>query len=114
MACSVATQRLEQQGPEGASRVSMGVLYSTLVDVFNGEAAPQHLDKHFPELSGGEVVEEWVEDRTKVEEGVCHRVEDDVVPEVGRTPLRLWQSSHHKTTNLVRKPAHHQGSHNKT
>lgn len=80
--------------------------------MFDGEAATQHLDKNVPELSGGEVVEERVEDRAEVEEGVSHRMESDVAPKVGSSPAGLGHSSHHETTNLVWKPAYHQGSHN--
>ncbi len=92
----------------------MGALHGALVDVFDGEVAPQHLDKNLSELPGGEVVEEWVEDGAEVEEGVGHRVESDVAPEVGSSPAGLGHGSHHKTTNLVWKPAHHQGSHDET
>uniref|UniRef100_A0A3Q3H1K3 Uncharacterized protein n=1 Tax=Labrus bergylta TaxID=56723 RepID=A0A3Q3H1K3_9LABR len=87
---------------------------SALVDVFDGEAAPQHLHEHLPELSGGEVVEERVEDRAEVEERVGHRVESDVAPEVRNGPAGLWNGRHHETTNLVWKPADHQRSHDET
>lgn len=82
--------------------------------MFDGEAAPQHLDEDLPELSGREVVEERVDDGAEVEEGVGHWVESDVAPEVGSGPAGLGNGSHHKTTNLVGKPAHHQGSHDET
>lgn len=89
-----ATQWLYKQGLEGARRGS-GALHCALVDVFDGEAAPQHLDKNLPELSGGEVVEERVEYGAEVKEGVCHRVESDVAPEVGSGPAGLGHGSHH-------------------
>uniref|UniRef100_A0A8D0CTI9 Uncharacterized protein n=1 Tax=Sander lucioperca TaxID=283035 RepID=A0A8D0CTI9_SANLU len=88
--------------------------HGALVDVFDGEVAPQHLDKNLPELSGGEVVEERVEHGAEVEEAVGHRVESDVAPEEGNSPVGLGHGSHHKTTNLVGKPAHHQGPHDET
>lgn len=92
----------------------MGPLNSALVDVFNSEVAPQHLDKDLPELPGGQVVKERVEYRAEVEKGVGHRVEGDVAPEEGDSPAGLGHGSHHKTTDLVGKPANHQGSHDET
>uniref|UniRef100_A0A3Q1BYF8 Uncharacterized protein n=1 Tax=Amphiprion ocellaris TaxID=80972 RepID=A0A3Q1BYF8_AMPOC len=84
------------------------LLQCAFVDVFNGEFAPQHLDKHLPELPGGQVVEERIDDGAEVEEGVGHRVEGDVAPEVGSSPAGLGQGGHHQTPNLAGKPAHHQ------
>uniref|UniRef100_A0A3B5BC55 Uncharacterized protein n=1 Tax=Stegastes partitus TaxID=144197 RepID=A0A3B5BC55_9TELE len=86
------------------------VLQSALVDVFDGEFAPQHLDKHLPELPGGEVVEERIDNGAEVEEAVGHRVEGDVAPEVGSGPAGLGQGGHHQTPNLVGNPAHRQRS----
>lgn len=79
--------------------------------MFDGEAAAQHLDENLPELSGGEVVEERVEHGAEVEEGVGHRMEGDVAPEVGNGPAGLWHGGHHQATDLGGKPAHHQGCH---
>lgn len=110
----VAAQRLYQQGLEGARRDDVGAPHVALVDVLDGEAAPQHLDEHLPELSGGQVVEERVEDGAEVEEGVGHRLESDVAPEVGGSPAGLGHGSHHKATDLVGKPAQHQGGHDET
>lgn len=80
--------------------------------MFDGEAAPQHLDKYLPELLGGQVIKEWIEDRAEVEEGISYGVKGDVAPEVGSSPEGLGNGCHHKTANLVGKPAHHQGRHN--
>uniref|UniRef100_A0A3P9K5N8 Uncharacterized protein n=1 Tax=Oryzias latipes TaxID=8090 RepID=A0A3P9K5N8_ORYLA len=66
------------------------------------------------DMFDGESVEERVEDGAQVEEGVCHREEGDVAPEVGGSPLGLWHSCHHEATDLVGKPAQRQGSHNET
>uniref|UniRef100_A0A3P9HAK0 Uncharacterized protein n=1 Tax=Oryzias latipes TaxID=8090 RepID=A0A3P9HAK0_ORYLA len=73
-----------------------------LIDVFDGEVTAEHL------------VEERVEDGAQVKEGVCHREEGDVAPEVGGSPLGLWHSGHHEAADLVGKPAQCQGSHNET
>uniref|UniRef100_A0A8C2WWK9 Uncharacterized protein n=1 Tax=Cyclopterus lumpus TaxID=8103 RepID=A0A8C2WWK9_CYCLU len=88
--------------------------HRALVDVFDGEAAPQHLNEHLPELPGGEVVEERVEDGAQVEEGVGHGVESDVAPEEGNGPAGLGHGGHHQTTDLVGEPAHHQRAHDET
>lgn len=93
-ATPIAPQRF-YQGPEGARRRSTQGLNIAFVDVFNGEAAPQHLDKNLPELSGGQVVQEWIDDRAQVEEGVGHGEESDVAAEEGEGPVGLWHSSHH-------------------
>lgn len=92
----------------------MGAPHVALVDVFDGEAAPQHLDKNLPELPGGQVVEERIEDGAEVEEGVGHRVESDVAAKVGSSPAGLGHDSHHEATDLVGKPAKHQGGHDET
>lgn len=86
---------------------NFGVLHVAHVDVFDGQATPQHLDEDLTELSGRQVVEERVDDRAKVEEGVGHRVEDDIAPEVGQRPAGLWNCGHHEAADLVRKPEHH-------
>lgn len=108
-----ATQR-PQQGLEGARGHSAGARHGALVDVFDGEAAPQHLDENLPELPGGQVVEQRVDDGAEVEEGVGHRVENDVAPEVEASPTGLRNGSHHEATDLVGKPAQHQGGHDET
>lgn len=105
-------QRLYQQGLEGARRGRDA--HRALVDVFDGEAAAQHLDEHLPELPGREVVEERVEDGAQVEEGVGHGMEGDVAPEEGSGPAGLGHGGHHEATNLVGKPAHHQRPHDET
>uniref|UniRef100_A0A3Q1GHG7 Uncharacterized protein n=1 Tax=Acanthochromis polyacanthus TaxID=80966 RepID=A0A3Q1GHG7_9TELE len=79
-------------------------VYCAFVDVFNGEFAPQHLNKHLPELPGGQVVEERIDDGAEVEEAVGHWMEGDVAPEVGSSPAGLGQGGHHQTSNLVGKP----------
>lgn len=38
----------------------------------------QHLEKHLSELTGGQVVEERVDHRAQVEEGVAYSMDDDV------------------------------------
>lgn len=110
----VTTQRLQQQRLEWARRGSLGEVDVALVDVFDGEVTAEHLQEHLPELSGGQIVEEGVEDGAQVEEGVCHREERDVAPEVGSSPLGLRHSRHHEAADLVGKPAQGQGSHNET
>lgn len=87
-------------------------LHGGLIFMHDGKVTPQNLHEYIPELPGGEVVEERVEDRAEVEEGVGHGVEDDVAPEVFNGPVGLGHSGHHKTANLVGKPAYHQGSNN--
>lgn len=82
--------------------------------MFDGEAAPQHLEKNLPELPGGQVVEERINDGAEVEEAVGHGVEGDVAPKEGQSPVRLGHSSHHEPTDLIRKPADHQGGHDET
>lgn len=82
--------------------------------MFDGQVASQHLDEDLPELSGGQVVEERVDDRAEVEEGVGHRPEGDVAPEEGDGPAGLWHGGHHEAADLVGKPAHHQGGHDET
>lgn len=109
-----APQRLHQQRLQGARGDGAGGPYVSLVDVFDGEAAPQHLDEHLPELSGGEVVEERVDDGAQVEEGVGHRVENHVAPEEGGSPAGLGHGGHHEATDLIGKPADHQGSNDET
>uniref|UniRef100_A0A3Q3XMB5 Uncharacterized protein n=1 Tax=Mola mola TaxID=94237 RepID=A0A3Q3XMB5_MOLML len=89
----------------GARGHSAGARHGALVDVFDGEAAPQHLDENLPELPGGQVVEQRVDDGAEVEEGVGHRVENDVAPEVEASPTGLRNGSHHEATDLVGKPA---------
>lgn len=84
-------QRPQQQGLQGAARGGDGAL----VDVLDGEAAPQHLDEDAPELPGRQVVEERVEHGAEVEEGVGYRVKDDVGSEVGNGPLGLGLGGHH-------------------
>lgn len=83
-----------------------------LVDVFDGEAAPQHLDKNLPELSGGQVVQERVDDRAEVEEGVSHRVESHIAVEERQSPPGLGQRCHHNATDLDGEPAQHQRGNN--
>uniref|UniRef100_A0A665WJN7 Uncharacterized protein n=1 Tax=Echeneis naucrates TaxID=173247 RepID=A0A665WJN7_ECHNA len=69
-------------------------MFITLVYVLDGEAATQDLHEDVPELLGGQVIKEWVDDR-------C-----DVALEEETSPLGFWYSCHHETTNLVGKPAH--------
>lgn len=109
-----AAEGLDQQGLDGARGRGLGAPHGAFVDVFNGQATSQHLDKDVPELSGGEVVEERVEDGAEVEEGVGHRMESDVAPEVGSGPTGLGNGGHHEATNLIGKPADHQGSDDET
>lgn len=92
----------------------MGPRQSSLIGMFNGEMAHEYLDKDFPELPGGQVIKEWVEDGAEVEEGVSNMLKCDIAPKVGSSPARLGPGGHHKATNLVGKPAHHQRSHNET
>lgn len=92
----------------------MGVQHGAFVDVFDGEAAPQHLEKNLPELPGGQVVEERINDGAEVEEAVGHGVESDVAPKVVHGPVRLGHGSHHEATDLIGKPAKHQGGHDET
>lgn len=82
--------------------------------MFDGEAAPQHLEENLPELPGGQVVEERINDGAEVEEAVGHGVECDVAPKEGQSPVRLGHGSHHEATDLIRKPAEHQGGHDET
>lgn len=79
--------------------------------MFDGEAAPQHLDKDLSELLGGQVIKERIEDGAEVEEGISNGVKCDVASEVGSSPEGLGKSGHHEAANLVGKPAHHQGCH---
>lgn len=72
----------------------------------DGKVTPQNLHEYVPELPRGQVVEERVEDRAEVEEGVGHGVEDDVAPEVGNGPVGFGHSGHHKTANLEIGRAH--------
>lgn len=76
--------------------------------MFNGETAPQHLHKHLPELLGGQVIKERIEDGAEVEEGISNGVKCDIASEVGSSPGGLGNSGHHDAANLVGKPAHHQ------
>uniref|UniRef100_A0A8C6MKT8 Uncharacterized protein n=1 Tax=Nothobranchius furzeri TaxID=105023 RepID=A0A8C6MKT8_NOTFU len=98
----------------GACRGGVGLLHGAFVDVLDGEATPQHLNKHLPELSGREVVEERVENRAQVEEGVGHELEGCVAPEVGKSPVGFGNSGLHEAMNLVGKPANHQRSNDET
>uniref|UniRef100_A0A3B5K1M9 Uncharacterized protein n=1 Tax=Takifugu rubripes TaxID=31033 RepID=A0A3B5K1M9_TAKRU len=65
-------------------------------------AAPQDLDKHLPELSGGQVVEE----------GVSHGGERHIAPEEIGGPAGLGQRCHHNAADLGGEPAQHQGGNN--
>lgn len=85
-----------------------------LVDVLDGEAAPQDLDEHLPELSGGQVVEERVDDRAEVEEGVGHGLQNHVAAEERGGPAGLGQHCHHDTADLHGQPAEHQGGHDES
>lgn len=89
-----------------------GVGEGALVGVFDGEAAPQDLDEHLPELSGGQVVQERVDDRAEVEEGVGHGVERHIAPEEMGGPAGLGQRRHHDPADLGGEPAEHQGGNN--
>lgn len=82
-----------------------------LVGVLDGEAAPQDLQENLPELPGGQVVEEGIDDRAEVEEGVAHGVEKHVGPEEGGGPPGLGQRRHHQAADLHGEPAEHQGGH---
>uniref|UniRef100_A0A3Q2ZTC8 Uncharacterized protein n=1 Tax=Kryptolebias marmoratus TaxID=37003 RepID=A0A3Q2ZTC8_KRYMA len=84
------------------------------VGVLDDEAAAQHLNKHLPELPGGHVVQERVENGAEVEEGVAHKVERGDSPQVGRRPVGLGDGGHHETKDLVGEPAHHQRSNDET
>lgn len=72
------------------------------------------MEKHFPELSGGEVVEERVDYRAEIEKGVGDGVQRDVAVEVGHSPAGFGNRGHHETTDLVGEPAHHQRANNQT
>lgn len=85
-----------------------------LVDVLDGEAAPQDLDEHLPELSGGQVVEERVDDRAEVEEGVGHGLQNHVAAEERGRPAGLGQRRHHDAADLHGQPAEHQGGHDES
>lgn len=104
-------QRLEGAGGDAGAA---GFGKSALVDVLDGEAAPQDLDKNLPELSGGHVVQEGIDDRAEVEEGVSHGRESHVAPEERRRPAGLGQRCHHHPTDLVGEPAQRQGGDNET
>lgn len=111
----VASQR-SQQRPEGAQgdMGGSGVGKRASVDVLDGEAAAQDLDEDLPELSGGQVVQERIDDRAEVEEGVGHRLENHVAVEERGGPAGLGQRRHHNATDLHGQPAQHQGGHNQT
>lgn len=106
----VATQRSQQRLKSARGDVGgRGVGKSAFVGVFNGEAAPQDLNKHLPELSGGQVVQERVDDRAEVEEGVSHGGERHIAPEEIGGPAGLGQRCHHNAADLGGEPAQHQG-----
>uniref|UniRef100_A0AAY5EDG6 Uncharacterized protein n=1 Tax=Electrophorus electricus TaxID=8005 RepID=A0AAY5EDG6_ELEEL len=67
------------------------------VDVLDGEAAAQ-----------GEVVQQRVEHRAQVEEGVSHRLQHGIHCQVVPRPHRLGNSCCHQTACLVGHPAHKQ------
>uniref|UniRef100_A0A8C7FFU5 Uncharacterized protein n=1 Tax=Oncorhynchus kisutch TaxID=8019 RepID=A0A8C7FFU5_ONCKI len=81
------------------------------VDMLNGEAAAQHLDKDLLELAGGEVVQEGVKHGAEVKEGVGHRVQRHIAAEVGHCPAGLGHGGSHQATHLVGKPADGEGAH---
>lgn len=95
--CLVAAQRPEQQRLQSASGRSAGRRQGAPVDVLDGEAAPQHLDEHLPELPGGQIVKEGVDNGAQVEEGVGHQVERGDSVQVGGGPVGLGNSGHHET-----------------
>lgn len=80
--------------------VGTGFGKSALVDVLDGEAAPQDLDENLPELFGGQVVQERIDDRAEVKEGVGHGMENHVAPEERGGPAGLGQRRHHNTADL--------------
>uniref|UniRef100_A0A8C6UFK4 Uncharacterized protein n=1 Tax=Neogobius melanostomus TaxID=47308 RepID=A0A8C6UFK4_9GOBI len=86
------------------------------VSVLLGTPPPpgDHLEKHLPEMSGGDVVEERVDDGAEVEEGVGDGVQRDVVVEVRHGPARFGHRGHHEATDLVGEPAHHQRANDQT
>lgn len=91
-----------------------GVGNRASVDVLDGEAAPQDLDEDLPKVSGGQVVQERIDDRAEVEEGVGHGLENHVAPEERGGPAGLGQRRHHNAADLHGQPAQHQGGHNQT
>uniref|UniRef100_A0A3P8XV90 Uncharacterized protein n=1 Tax=Esox lucius TaxID=8010 RepID=A0A3P8XV90_ESOLU len=77
---------------------------SPFVLVLNGYVAAQNLDKDLTKLEGGEVVQEGVEHRTEVEEGVRYRLQCHIAAEVGQGPAGLWHCGSHQATHLVGQP----------
>uniref|UniRef100_A0A4W5LJK9 Uncharacterized protein n=1 Tax=Hucho hucho TaxID=62062 RepID=A0A4W5LJK9_9TELE len=71
----------------------------------------RHLELLALSLSRPVVVQEGVEHRTKVEEGVSHRVQHHIVAEVGHGPAGLGHGGSHQATHLVGQPAHGKGAH---
>lgn len=80
-----------------------------LVGVRQGQAAAQHLPEHGAELPRGHVVQQRVDDRAQVEEGVGEREQDHVRLEVGPGPVVLGPGGSHDPPDLVGHPADGQG-----
>uniref|UniRef100_A0A8C5RP03 Uncharacterized protein n=1 Tax=Laticauda laticaudata TaxID=8630 RepID=A0A8C5RP03_LATLA len=59
------------------------------VGMFYGQATSEDLKKDFPEVLGGNVVQEWIHYRTKIKEDVCYGEENDICPEIRDCPVLL-------------------------
>lgn len=102
----------KQQGAHQTGRGAVRIVQGPLVDVLDGQPAAQHLHKDSAELAGGEGVEEGVDHRAEVEKGVGDRVEGDVGPEVGQSPLGFGLGRRHQPTDLIGYPASCKSPHN--
>lgn len=83
----------------------MGAQALLLVGMWQRQPAAQHLPEHAAELLRGHVVQQRVDHRAQVKEGVREGKKDHVRLEVGLGPVVLGSGRSHDPPNLVGHPA---------